>query len=260
MKRRSFLKASVVTVGSAAAGSAPAADPAPEAREFYELRAYSLAAAKQPALDAYLSRAFIPALRRYGIGPVGAFTEKVGQDQTKVYVLAVHPSADSVASLPARLAADESYRKAAAEYLAAPAAEPVYARIDSSLLAPIEGMPRLVKPDTSKPRLLNLRVYESHNERAADKKVEMFNRGELAIFRRVGLTPVFFGRTLVGAAMPNLTYLLVFPDDAGREAAWTRFRDDAEWKKLRAIPEYADKEIVSKITNRILAPTPYSEI
>jgi hypothetical protein len=121
-------------------------------------------------------------------------------------------------------------------------------------------MPRLVRPDTAKPRLLNLRVYESHNERASRKKVEMFNTFELAIFRRVGLTPVFFGMTLVGAAMPNLTYLLVFPDEAGRVAAWSRFRDDAEWQKLRAIPEYADKEIVSRITNKVLTPTPYSQI
>ncbi len=73
-------------------------------------------------------------------------------------------------------------------------------------------------------RLLNFRVYESHNERAAKKKIEMFNKGELAIFRRVGLTPVFFGETVVGAAMPNLTYLLVFPDEAGRKAAWNAIR------------------------------------
>src|SRR5947209_13676537 len=121
-------------------------------------------------------------------------------------------------------------------------------------------MPRLEKPDSSKPRLLNLRIYESHNERAARKKIEMFNKGELAIFRRVGLRPVFFGETLVGPAMPNLTYLLAFDDDAARQAAWARFRDDPEWLKLKAIPEYADKEIVSKITNKILTPTPYSEI
>src|SRR4030081_2259694 len=112
-------------------------------------------------------------------------------------------------------------------------------------MAAIEGLPKLEKPDASKPRLLNLRVYESHNERAAKKKIEMFNKSELAIFRRVGLTPVFFGETVVGGAMPNLTYLLVFPDEASRQAAWAKFRDDAEWVKLKAVPEYADKEIVS---------------
>jgi hypothetical protein len=37
-------------------------------------------------------------------------------------------------------------------------------------------------------------------------------------------------------------------------------REDQEWLKLKAIPEYADKEIVSRITNIILTPAPYSEI
>ena len=37
-------------------------------------------------------------------------------------------------------------------------------------------------------------------------------------------------------------------------------KTDAEWQKLRAIPEYADKEIVSRITNKILSPTAFSEI
>lgn len=72
-------------------------------------------------------------------------------------------------------------------------------------------------------RLLNFRVYESHNERATKKKIEIFNKGDLTIFRSVGLTHEFFGETVVGGAMPNLTYLLVFPDDEGRKAAWNRF-------------------------------------
>ncbi len=259
MERRSFIQSSVAA--ACAAAVAPTADAAdPPARTCYEWRVYSLKAAKQPILDAYLGKAFIPALKRLNIGPVGVFVEKGEQDPVKVHVLIVYPSADLVAALPARLTADEEYRKAGADYLAAPASDPVYSRIESSLLVPIAGMPKLEKPDTSKPRLLNLRIYESHNERAAKKKIEMFNQGELAIFRRVGLTPVLFGEAVVGPLLPNLTYLLVFPDEAGREAAWKRFRDDPEWLKLRAIPEYADKEIVSHITNKILTPTPYSEV
>jgi hypothetical protein len=60
--------------------------------------------------------------------------------------------------------------------------------------------------------------------------------------------------------MPNLTYMLVFPDEAERQAAWARFIKDEEWKKLWAIPEYADKAIVSRITNKVLTPAPYSEM
>jgi NIPSNAP len=59
--------------------------------------------------------------------------------------------------------------------------------------------------------------------------------------------------------MPNLTYMLVFPDDAGRKAAWDRFRANPEWLKLKAVPEYADKAIVSRITKRVLTPSAYSE-
>ena len=62
----------------------------------------------------------------------------------------------------------------------------MYARIESSLLSPFSGMPKLVKPDASKPRLLNLRIYESHNERAGKKKIEMFNKGEIEIFAASG--------------------------------------------------------------------------
>jgi NIPSNAP len=259
MKRRSFLQASLASVCTAAA-AVPVRPADSHETSVYELRTYSLKAGKQPLLEAYLSKAFLPALKRLSIGPVGVFVEKGEQEAAKVHVLIVFPAAAQVVSLPAKLAADEEHQKAAKDYLAVKPDEIVYSRIDSSLLVPIEGMPKLEKPDTSKPRLLNLRIYESHNERAALKKIEMFNKSELAIFRRVGLTPVFFGSTVVGPAMPNLTYMLVFPDDAARQAAWKRFGDDDDWKKLKAVPEYADKEIVSHITNKILTPTAFSEI
>ncbi|WP_020474336.1 NIPSNAP family protein [Zavarzinella formosa] len=258
MERRTFVQASVATLCATAAGFA--AEPKPETPELFELRTYTLKPGKQPLLDDYLAKAYLPALKKLGIGPVGVFVEPPEKELLRVYVLVVHKTAESVATLPAKLTADEEYQKAASAYLAAKADDPVYQRIESSLLTAISGMPKLEKPDATKPRLLNLRIYESHNERGAAKKVEMFEKGELAIFKKVGLTPVFFASSLVGAAMPNLTYLLVFPDEAGRKSAWDTFRVAPEWLKLKAIPEYADKEIVSKITNKILTPAAYSEI
>jgi hypothetical protein len=257
MKRRDFLKASFATSAVTAATAAAATKPGPE---YYELRTWSLKAAKQPLLDAYLSRAFLPALKRLGVGPVGVFTESQPNGELKVFVLIVYSAPEQFATLASRLAGDAEHQQAGAEYLNAKAADPVYQRIESSFHVAIEGLPKLVRPDAAKPRLFNLRIYESHNERAAKKKLEMFNRGELDIFKRVGLTPVMFGETLLGSAQPNLTYLLVFPDDDGRKQAWDRFRADPAWLKLKAIPEYADKEIVSRITNRLLTPAPYSEL
>lgn len=263
MNRRDFLQ-NTLTASLAAAtlqGSAQAAtESAPTAREIYELRAYTLKPGKKPLLDEYLSKAFLPALKRLGIGPVGVFSDASVPEKIVTYVLIVHRTADEIFTLPARLAVDPEHQKVGADYLAATPTDPVYERIESSLHLAIEGMPKLTKPDTSRARLLNLRIYESHNERAAAKKIEMFNLHELPIFQRVGLTPVFFGQTIIGANTPNLTYMLVFPDDPGRLAAWKRFAGDDEWKKLKTMPEYADKEIVSKITNKVLTPEPYSEI
>jgi hypothetical protein len=261
MKRRSFIQASVTGLSIAAAEHLAAQTAGnPPGRDLYELRTYTLKSARLNLLENYLSQAFIPALKRFGVGPVGVFVEQGEAQNRKVHVLIVHPTAEGVATLSTRLFADPVHQSAAADYLAASSSDPVYERIETSLLLAIEGLPKLARPDPKKPRLFNLRTYESHNERASRKKIEMFNRGELAIFQRVGLTPVFFAETLVGSAMPNLTYLLVFPDDAGLKEAWGKFRADPEWLKLRAIPEYADKEIVSRITNRVLTPAAYSEI
>jgi hypothetical protein len=90
--------------------------------------------------------------------------------------------------------------------------------------------------------------------------MEMFNSAEIAIFRRTGLRPVFFGETMVGSDMPSLTYLLVFADMEERARSWAAFVADPEWKKLAATPGYTDPEIVSNITNVILSPAPYSQI
>lgn len=88
----------------------------------------------------------------------------------------------------------------------------------------------------------------------------MFIKGEIDIFRRVGPKPVFLGEAIAGTRMPNLTYLLAFNDDKARTDAWGKFGGDPDWKKLRAIPEYEDKKIVSRITNKLLTPATYSQI
>ncbi|OHE75685.1 MAG: hypothetical protein A2107_04420 [Verrucomicrobia bacterium GWF2_62_7] len=278
MKRRDFLKTSLAATTFAGIHSTlTAAEGGQMKREFYELRAFVLKPDKQKLVDDYLGKAFIPAMNRLGVSPVGVFydapelnpppTPKPGQPPPppapmppSLYVLVRYTSLDQIATVATRLAADAEYQKAGEAYLRVPAMEPVYDRIESSLLLAFEGMPALDAPG-KKARIFQLRTYESHSEAAGKKKIEMFNKaGEIAIFRRCGQRPVFFGETLVGQRMPNLTYMLTFPDDDARKEAWNKFRSDPEWLKLKVMPEYADKNIVSKIWNRILKPAPYSQI
>jgi len=87
----------------------------------------------------------------------------------------------------------------------------------------------------------------------------MFNEGgEIAIFKKTGLQPVFFGETLIGPKLPNLTYMLAFDDMVTRDEKWGTFRSDPEWKELSANPAY--KDTVSNITDIILQPARYSQI
>ena len=81
-----------------------------------------------------------------------------------------------------------------------------------------------------------LRIYESHSMKKGQKKIEMFNTGgELDIFGKVGLTPVFFGEALVGLKLPNLTYMLGFDNEEAKEAAWKAFLAHPDWKKLKIV-------------------------
>ena len=232
--------------------------------EYYELRTYAFKpGAPATRLDNFLREAAIPAWNRLGNGPIGVFTPREAGESPLLYVLIPHASLEAFATAPARLEADAEYQKAGAAYLDLPSTDPAFARFESSLMRAFEGMRRLELPAASlekKPRLFELRTYESHSEKAALKKIEMFNNGEIDIMRRVGLGPVFFGQMLIGKQLPNLTYLLSAEDMDAHKAHWGRFGGDAEWKKISAIPEYANSKIVSKITNTFLLPTAYSQI
>lgn len=89
----------------------------------------------------------------------------------------------------------------------------------------------------------------------------MFEKGgEIAIFRRLGMAPVFFGRDLVGTRLPSLTYMLVFPDMPARDKCWADFGADPEWVKLRTAPGYGNAEILSGTNVALLRPTDYSQL
>ena len=268
MDRRDFLASSVAAAGL---GTLPAegdaADPsaADLGGEYYELRRYRLRMGPMRArMDEYLRDVSIPALNRAGVSPVGAFAVAFGAVSPALYLLLTYRSLADFGGLDARLAADDVYQRASAAHRDLPASDPAYVRIDSQLMLAFPGMPKLEVPASAagnKPRVFELRTYESHSKKAHKTKVDMFGKGgEIAIFRRTGLTPVFFGQNLIGPSLPSLTYMLVFDDLAARERNWAAFVADPEWKKLSATPGYTNEEIVANITSVILRPTPYSQV
>jgi hypothetical protein len=268
MKRRDFL-VTAAAAGAALVSSAPGLSAAePAGRDLLELRVYHFASpAKLDAFEGFCSKAVVPAMKRAGVSPVGVFKLskadnpdlKLEADPLDLYVLRPFATPEALVLVPRALAADATFQRDGAPFLAAPKSDPAFARYESSLLLAFTGMPHVTVPVKGPSRLFQLRIYESHSEERARKKIEMFNEGgEIAIFQRCGMTPVFFGQALIGARLPNLHYMLGFEDKESMDRGWAAFRADPGWTKLKDDPAY--KDTVSNITNLVLRPSAASEI
>jgi hypothetical protein len=268
MQRRTFLTSSLA---AAALGAAPVANSqsatsasGAKGRLCYELRRYQLSSGPQKKLcDDFFQNALIPAANRLGITPVGVFNLAIGPETPTIYVLLPSPSLETLVNAEAHLAQDAEYMKTGAPFLNAPAVEPAFNRLESSLMIAFEKMPGVTLPAataTNGPRVFELRTYESATDQDHKRKVEMMQSGEEAIFAKAGFSQVFYSDTLIGPRLPNLTYMLSYESVAVRDKLWSAFANAPEWKAMQALPRYAFENIVSNITNLILTPAPYSQI
>jgi hypothetical protein len=266
MERRTFLAASLAAsasgLSSASASSSAGAAPTGKPREFYLLRRYSFTMGAQPKAAAeYFTQALLPALGRLGLGPIGAFELAYGPETPAYYLLVPAHSADQLALLDEQLAGDTAFQQAAQPFWSAPAAQPAFTRVDSSLLHAFAAWPALRTPAAAgQGRILQLRTYASATSAAHVRKVEMFNAGECDLFDRMGCRPVFFAANRVGSGLPSLTYMLSFAGMAELEAGWARFVASPEWKAMSGSPRYSAEELVSTITNLVLRPLACSQV
>ncbi|HEY2820137.1 MAG TPA: NIPSNAP family protein [Candidatus Acidoferrum sp.] len=254
------------TPDRAEASQAAAASTASQTKQrlYYELRRYQLVDGPQKKIcDAFFQNAFIPAANRAGITPVGVFNLTVGPGTPAMYVLLPSASLEALVNLEAHLASDAQYMSAGTPFLSAPAVAPAYQRIESQLMIAFEKIPGVTLPTataTNAARVFELRTYESPSDLDHKRKVEMMQSGEEKIFDKAGFTQVFYGDTLIGGHLPNLTYMLSFESLATRDQHWSAFATSPDWKAMQANPRYAFEDIVSNITNLILTPAPYSQI
>ena len=269
MHRRDFISATIATTAASLTGSSAVAQPAAQAsnskpHEFYQLRKYLLRSGPQTKLaDTFFGEALIPALNRLGITPVGAFRLEYGPETPTTYLLLPSPDLETLATVDLRLAGDEQFMKAAAPFWSAPAAQPAFIRLESTLLRSFDGWPKIVPPKataTKTKRIFQLRTYESPTYGAHIRKVEMFHSGEFGIFANSGIEQVFYGDALVGGHLPHLTYMLAFSNLDELNTKWDAFRANADWKKLSASSRFAYEAIVSNVDNQVLSPAPYSQI
>jgi NIPSNAP len=236
----------------------------PAKQQYYEIKIYRIADKTQEGMtDAFLREVYLPALHRAGIPVAGVF-KPVEADTAfgkLIYVFIPFKTLDQFLQLPALLEKDKVYTEASKSFIDAPYDNPPYKRCEIILLKAFMNMPEFEAPKFSTvpgEKIYELRSYESATEAKAVKKIEMFNQGgEIDLFKNLSFDAVFYGEVLIGSHMPNLMYMITFPDMKSHDAKWKSFGESDSWKKLSGMGEY--KNTVSKANPYLLHPTSYSD-
>ena len=258
MTRRRFLPA-------AAAAAAPlttnAADTKPAIFEVRTVYLRNGADMQRQRMVEFVEKTAMPTLKKYGAGPIGVFSNLIAPDGPYLQIIVQHASLAAMEETRTKTESDAAYQKAAEKLVASPGLP--YVRLESSIIRSVPWMPGLEIPKHDGKRgslVFEMRTYESNHNVTLARKVKMFADGEMAIFRRLGMIPVFFGTTIIGRKMPNLVYMLGYESLAAREKVWSAFVRDPEWAKLRDTPGFSDAEIVSNISSVMLSPLAFSHI
>jgi len=205
-------------------------------------------------LDRLMTDILLPLYKDMGI-EVGCFKENNPNSPAPYYFLFVYPSFDVYLKANDILLKNSAFVEAMKEDAAAN--RQMFFRYDSYLCRPFEAWPK-VTPVAGK-TIYEWRKYESANIEAGTRKVQMFNKEEIAVFLECGVNPLSFGQIIAGKELPGLIYVTHYNDMADREASWAKFNNHPEWQRMRAAPEWANATIAN---NRIvfLTPLPYSPI
>ncbi len=233
-------------------------------RSIYELRRYQLPSKNhQLRFDKYIGRVFIPALNRLGIQTVGAFSPLHFYDSyASLFMLIPYNTIEEAFTINEKLFNDKDFLENSDEFINTSYDNPVYSSYKNTIMLAFEKFPSIRLHEiclNKKRRYFNLRTYLSHSVKACKKKIEMFNTGgEIEIFQEVGYKLIFFGESIFGENMPNLSYMHVWEDLKTYQELGDKFWFHPKWVELSNKPEY--KNITSDYFSILLKPKKYSQI
>ena len=100
-----------------------------------------------------------------------------------------------------------------------------------------------------------LRIYEIFDENKALFHTRFRDHAARIMRRRIR------HRSNVGSphtAAHGIIYLLKWPDEHAKTAAWAAFMADPEWAEIKRVTRPAHGSLVGEIADRLLVPTDYS--
>jgi hypothetical protein len=238
-------------------------DAAPPKTDFYQIRIYRLKSNEQiEMMDNYLKNALLPALHRAGIKRIGVFKPITNDTSVMkaVYVWIPFSSQKAFYKFDKKLQTDDAYLQASKSFREAPSTQPPYDRMESLVLEAFEGQKHYVSEDKKPGRIFEFRSYESPTEDLHRKKMMMFNKEEVTLFKKLNFNVVFYAKVISGSRMPNFIYMPSFTSVDERNKHWQTFGADADWKAMQAKPEYENKVSVSRIESVLMVAAEYSDL
>ena len=110
-----------------------------------------------------------------------------------------------------------------------------------------------------KNRVLEIRTYTTHPGRLP-ALVERMGHGEGKVFERLGMKPMgYFVANEAPLSQNTFVYILSHESREKARENWAKFRDDGEWKQIRAKSEEAGP-IVAKAEALFVDPTDFSPL
>lgn len=270
MKRRHFLTAAAAAVTGTVLvpeilTAETAAETGKDAREYIEIKIfYTADEDSKKRLLARCDEVLLPSRRAAGFAKTGIFSlyselhegdKKLDEKfRNAVFVFTSAPSFAMLEAYHDTIHAALPPEKRIHTF----AEEALYTVQECNLLRAFPHCPKLEVPTMSPDRVVQYRCYFSPSpDRNRAKRFMFDERGELALFKRCGMLPVFFGETLYGTNQPNISYMLSFENDAARRAGWEKFIKSEEWAQMSHEPEF--KDTATQVRNLFLKPTPGSE-
>jgi hypothetical protein len=109
----------------------------------------------------------------------------------------------------------------------------------------------------AKNRVFELRTYTA-NEGKLEALHARFRNHTTKLFEKHGMTNAgYWSPKDMPLAQNTLVYLLAYPSREAAKESWENFRNDPEWKKVKAESE-ANGELVKKVDSVYMDPTDYS--
>lgn len=220
----------------------------------HELRTYHAMPGRMPQLQQNFRERTTKLFAKHGFSQLGYWTYKYGGASNRLVYLLAWPDEAARDAAFAAFNADPEWQAARAE---AASAGPNTAAITADLLTPTDFSPaRALAPSTQTPMLYELRTYYAMPGRMADLQAR-FRQHTTRLFAKYGFTQIGYWTYKYGGTNDRLLYMLAWPDEAARDAAFRAFGADAEWQAARTASERAGP-LVSHIVAEVLAPTDFS--